>query len=102
MMTIWDMWQHCNKSLHKSDENRQAIVEADINQQLRQAFKQASIALPPAAKQLMQRLQFPATYKCQWIPYVLSSLPSKQPTNPITCKIVQQLSADLATPNDRK
>jgi len=54
MMTVWDMWQHCNKALHDSKENKQDIIEADINQQIRQAYKQANPTLPLAAKPLMQ------------------------------------------------
>jgi len=68
--TAWDMWQHRNKALHESEENKMGIVEADINQQIRQAYEQA--ALPQAAKPLMRRplarlLQFPASYKRQWM-----------------------------------
>jgi len=47
------MWQHHNKALHDSEENKQTIVEADINQQIRQAYEQDSPTLPPAAKPLM-------------------------------------------------
>jgi len=34
IMTTWDMWQHCNKALHESEDNKQDIVDADINQQI--------------------------------------------------------------------
>ncbi len=70
--TAWDMWQHRNKALHESAENKQDIVEADINQQIRQAYEQVNPTLPQAAKPLTRKplarlLQFPATYKCQWM-----------------------------------
>jgi len=129
MTMAWDMWQHCNKALHESDENKQAIVEADINQQIRQAYEQDSPTLPPAAKPLMwwplaKILQFPATYKCQWMAtlravhtWVHNLVSSPQVT---TCArrrsarmqslvdlwyimtVVQHLSADLAMPDDIK
>jgi len=80
--TAWDMWQHCNKALHKSEVNQQDIVEADINQQIQQAYKEAT--LPLAAKPLMrcphahQLLQFPASYKVSgWQPWVPSIPESK-------------------------
>jgi len=28
IMTVWDMWQHCNKALHKDTNNQQGILEA--------------------------------------------------------------------------
>ncbi len=72
MTTAWDMWQHRNKALRESDENKQAIVEASINQEIRHVYKREGPTLPRAAKPLMQRplakiLQLPATYKCQWM-----------------------------------
>jgi len=39
MTMAWDMWQHRNKALHESDENKQAIVEADTNQEIRHAYE---------------------------------------------------------------
>jgi len=39
MTMAWDMWQHHNKALHESDENKQAIVKANINQSIRDAYE---------------------------------------------------------------
>jgi len=46
MTTAWDMWQHRNKALHESDTNKQAIVEADINQEIRHAYEREGPTLP--------------------------------------------------------
>jgi len=54
MTMAWDMWQHQNKALHKSDVNRQEIVEADINQEIHQTYAQGSSPLPQAARPLMR------------------------------------------------
>jgi len=72
MMTAWDMWQHHNKVLHESKENKQAIVEDDINQQIWQVYAQPRNQLARQMQPLMkwslpQLLQLPAPYKCQWM-----------------------------------
>jgi len=46
MTMAWDMWQHRNKALHESEENKQTIVEANINQQIRQAYEHDGPTLP--------------------------------------------------------
>jgi len=72
MMTAWDMWQHRNKALHETEKNKQEIVEADINQQIRQVYQPAVHTVPKAVRPLMRQplarlLTFPATYKHQWM-----------------------------------
>jgi len=71
MMTAWDMWQHHNKVLHEMEKNKQEIVEANINQQIWQAYKPTIHTVPKAVRPLMRwplvQLAFPATYKCQWM-----------------------------------
>jgi len=72
MLTAWDMWQHCNKALHESDINRQAILEEEVNDQIRQVYTQGLGQLPADAKHFMKcpltkLLKLPASYKNQWI-----------------------------------
>ncbi len=72
MMTAWDMWNHRNKALHEQEENRSEILEAAVNQQIREVYEQGRQQLPPDAHTLMNRslarlLRFPAAYKHQWL-----------------------------------
>jgi len=72
MLTAWDMWQHCNKALHESDINCQAILEEEVNDQIRQVYTQGLGQLPADAKHFMKwsltkLLKLPASYKNQWI-----------------------------------
>jgi len=46
----YDMWQQCNKVLHKQEKNQQEIMEGDINQQIRQEYKQDQHYLSKDAK----------------------------------------------------
>jgi len=36
--TAWDVWEQQNNALHKSDHNREAILEKDINDKIRQMY----------------------------------------------------------------
>jgi len=38
MMTAWDMWNHQNKALHEQEENKQDIIEAVVNQKIRDVY----------------------------------------------------------------
>ena len=72
MTTAWDMWHHRNEALHNSEVNQQEILEADINQEIKQAYDQSMESIPKAAKKLLRRplkklLQLPRYYKKQWI-----------------------------------
>jgi len=72
MTMVWDMWQHRNKALHESEENKQAIVEDGINQQIRQVYAQRRNQLARQMQPLMKRslpqlLRLPAPYKRQWM-----------------------------------
>jgi len=72
ILTAWDMWQHRNKALHESKQNKQEIVEDNINQQIQQVYAQDTSQFPQAARLLMKRplqclLRLPASYKHQWM-----------------------------------
>jgi len=72
IMTVWDMWQHRNEALHESEQNKQEIVEDNINQQIQQVYVQDTSQFPQAARLLMKQplqylLRLPASYKCQWM-----------------------------------
>jgi len=34
IMTAWDMWQHRNQALHEDTNNRQGILEVEVNRQV--------------------------------------------------------------------
>jgi len=52
--TAWDIWQHQNEVLHKSEQNQQDIVEHDINQQIWQIYEQEQGQIMQVTKQLMK------------------------------------------------
>jgi len=72
IMTAWDMWQHCNKALHKDTTNRQGILEAEVNSQVQAIYDIGPMVLGRSANTLLKRqinvlLQLPMTYKLQWV-----------------------------------
>jgi len=55
MLMAWDMWNQCNKVLHKSECNKQEIVEGDINQQITQVYNQVGSDPSKEVRRLTQR-----------------------------------------------
>jgi len=72
MMMAWDMWEHQNKALHEVEENRQIILEAELNQHIREVYGQGLRHLPHNSYNILKCsqariLQFSAPYKQQWL-----------------------------------
>jgi len=78
MMTAWDMWNHRNKALHEQDENKQEILEAAVNQNIREAYELGVSSLPTDAHSLLKRslrrlLNLSVEYKHQWLASVAAA-----------------------------
>jgi len=70
--TAWDMWHHCNAVLHESPLNHQAILNANINLEIRVLYNLGLQTLPKDALKLCKHpleklIQIPSPYKHQWV-----------------------------------
>jgi len=70
--TVWDMWQHQNKALHKDTTNRQGILEVEVNRQVQAIYDIGHMALGSSTNTLLKQqintlLQLPMAYKLQWV-----------------------------------
>jgi len=72
MMTAWDMWNYRNKALHKLEINKQDILEANVNKQIREVYGKGVRSSLPDTHVLMKRslaqlLSFSTQYKNKWL-----------------------------------
>ncbi len=71
-LIAWDQWEHWNGSLHNLVENKQRIVEKDVNKKIQQVYQEGPLALPREAlplllKPLEAQLELPLKAKQQWL-----------------------------------
>jgi len=71
-LMAWDMWQHRNKVLHKSEENRNKILEAEVNSQIKDLYTKGPRAFGSQSQTVMKQtesalIQLPLAYKKQWV-----------------------------------
>jgi len=68
----WDMWEHCNSTLHHSSNAQQQIVESLVNNAIREKYAQGPHILSRDAMHFMtspveHQLSLPLAAKQQWL-----------------------------------